>query len=121
MARFNSKDLRGDNTIDTRDLLERISYLEDEEDAATEENPMDEDEASELTELLECKDDLPLDETLIRESYFEKYAQETMEDIEGIDPKSFIWSYIDWERLAEDLKVDYTTIEIGDYTYYYRS
>jgi len=61
-------------------------------------------------------------ETLIREDYFEDYARELAEDI-GAIPKDSKWpcTCIDWEQAAEELKVDYTSIEFNGVTYYMRA
>lgn len=61
-------------------------------------------------------------ETLIRDSYFEKYAQELAEDIGVIKP-DLNWPYdcIDWEKAADQLKQDYSSIEIEGDTYWMRS
>lgn len=57
-------------------------------------------------------------ETLIRESYFMNYAQELAEDIGAIKPGAQ-WPYncIDWERAANELKIDYTELDFGGITY----
>src|SRR5579859_7585544 len=49
-------------------------------------------------------------ETLIRDSYFEEYAQEFAEDI-GAVQKGMSWPYtcIDWEQAASELQQDYTS------------
>lgn len=59
-------------------------------------------------------------ETLIRESYFETYAQELAEDIgalEGLDR----WpaTCIDWEHAARELRYDYIGADFDGVTYYY--
>lgn len=59
--------------------------------------------------------------TLIRDSYFEKYAQELAEDIGAIDRNAH-WpnNCIDWERASRELEIDYTTVEFDGVTYLYR-
>ncbi len=59
--------------------------------------------------------------TLIRDSYFETYAQELAEDIGAID-KNASWpnTCIDWKMAARDLQMDYTAVEFGDVTYWVR-
>ena len=61
-------------------------------------------------------------ETLIRESYFEDYAQELADDI-GAIPRDVAWPYtcIDWERAARELQYDYTGADFDGVTYYYRA
>lgn len=61
-------------------------------------------------------------ETLIRDSYFETWAQEFAEEI-GAIKKSVVWPYtfIDWERAASELQQDYMSVEFGDVTYWIRA
>ena len=60
-------------------------------------------------------------ETLIRESYFETYAQELADDI-GAIPKDARWpcTCIDWEQAARELKQDYTSVDFDGVTYWVR-
>lgn len=60
-------------------------------------------------------------ETLIRDSYFEEYARELADDIGAVKDTGWPVDYIDWERAADALKMDYTSIEYGDVTYWVRS
>ena len=61
-------------------------------------------------------------ETMIREDYFEVYAQQLAEDI-GAIPADLKWpfTHIDWESAAEELKQDYSTINFDGTDYYVRS
>lgn len=109
--------------IDSRDIIARIDYL-----ATYEEEGLDEYERTELATLREVAAegeslaDWQYGEALIRDSYFEDYARELAEDIGAIDPNaSWPLSYIDWERAADALLMDYTSIEIDGTTYYGRS
>lgn len=59
-------------------------------------------------------------ETVIRESHFEDYCQEMLEDI-GEMPKDFpSYIVIDWEATARNLRHDYTEIEWDGVTYLVR-
>ena len=59
--------------------------------------------------------------TLIRDSYFTEYAQELAEDIGAISHDAqWPLAYIDWDRAANALKMDYSTVEIEGCTYYGR-
>jgi hypothetical protein len=86
------------------------------------------DERAELTLLTEVArqgeslTDWQYGETLVRESYFETYAQELHEDVSGNDTTSE-WPYtcIDWEWAARELQMDYTSIDFDGITYYGRS
>lgn len=58
---------------------------------------------------------------LIRETYFQEYAQQLAEDIGAIDREA-AWPacHIDWEAAAESLQMDYTGAEFDGVTYYAR-
>lgn len=59
--------------------------------------------------------------TLVRDSYFETYAQELAEELDMI-PANAKWpaNCIDWEQAARELQLDYTAVEFGDITYWVR-
>jgi len=59
--------------------------------------------------------------TLINESYFEKYAEELAYDIGAID-RDATWpgSCIDWEQAADELKIDYRSIEFEGTEFFVR-
>jgi uncharacterized protein (UPF0335 family) len=58
---------------------------------------------------------------LIRDNYFETYAQQFAEDT-GAIPKDLSWPacHIDWEAACESLQQDYTAVEWDGVTYWYR-
>lgn len=58
---------------------------------------------------------------LIAESYFQEYAQELAWD-SGMVDTSARWPMkcIDWEQAARELQMDYSSIEIRGFTYWYR-
>lgn len=60
-------------------------------------------------------------EALIRDSYFETYAQELADDIGAIN-KDQNWpnNCIDWEEAARQLQQDYTSVEFDGVTYWIR-
>lgn len=110
--------------IDSRDIEERIDYLEgmvDDEDWNGSE------EKDEFKALCALRDDLSSDEwkygvTLIRDSYFQEYAEELVKDI-GDLPKDLPWyieSNIDWKGVAEDIRQDYTSGDFDGVTYWAR-
>ena len=133
----NSEDL-----IDSRDVIARIEALEDERDnftiedqpAASDldrlkawaaENPDEADELKALTALAEEAEGYAADwthgETLIRESYFQTFAQCLAEDIGAIDANaSWPNTCIDWDQAARELKMDYTAVDFDGVTYYVR-
>lgn len=59
--------------------------------------------------------------SLIADSYFEDYARELAEDIGAVNADA-PWpnNFIDWERAADALKIDYTSVEIDGRDYWYR-
>ena len=61
-------------------------------------------------------------ETLIRESYFETYAQELADDI-GAIPKDARWpcTCIDWEQAARVLRMGYTEVDYDGVAYLMRA
>jgi hypothetical protein len=60
--------------------------------------------------------------TLIRDSYFEEYCKELVKDIGDLPNNlpSYIESNINWDGVADDLKVDYTSAEWDGVTYWVR-
>lgn len=127
-----------DDVIDVRDITERVEQLEDmahEVDATTADFDEDEQEqqCEELAQLNALLGDLrgnggdhdwrgdwyPL--TLIRESHFEDYAQEFADDIGAVNTEAG-WpnNHIDWRAAANELLIDYSSVEFDGVTYYYR-
>lgn len=58
--------------------------------------------------------------TLIRDSYFEDYARETVEECGYLGKDIPSWIEIDWEATARNVRMDYTSIEIEGVTYWFR-
>src|SRR5688572_21024818 len=105
-----------DNYIDVRDVIENVEN--------------DAENCPELVALLEELKGNGGDEQwngdwyplgLIHEDHFKDYAQELAEDC-GMIVADAIWpnNCIDWDEAADELKVDYTTVEFDGETYYYR-
>jgi hypothetical protein len=135
-----------EDTIDSRDIIERIEELESEKEslcenldlAETEEyraeiqKEIDDWEAEygdEYTILKALEEDASSSpdwnygEILIRESYFTEYCCELCEDI-GDVPKELPWyieSNIDWDGVAEDIKADYMEVDYDGVTYLIRA
>ena len=125
-----------DDVIDSRDVIEAIEELQGEIEAKTHES---DDEAdveevaelqAELDALLKLQEqaegycaDWRHGEQLIRDSYFETYAEELADDCGMVDRKlASQWPYtcIDWERAARDLQMDYKSVEFDGVTYWIR-
>lgn len=126
-----------DNTqdvLDTRDIIARVEELREEREAAETVGDWESsDECGELADLENLLSDLegmggdeqwegnwyPV--TLIRDSYFEDYAQELADDIGAVNTDaSWPNNCIDWERAARELQMDYTSVEIDGVTYWTR-
>ena len=60
--------------------------------------------------------------TLIRETYFEEYARQLADDIGAIDANA-TWpaNCIDWERAADELQQDYTSVDYDGEEYLIRA
>lgn len=138
-----------DDTIDSRDVLERIEELEEERqpllDALEEAEAGDDagaadaaqnalaeyDSSGDGAELAALKalaeeaegyaDDWRHGATLIRDSHFPEYAREFAEEIGAID-RNAKWplAHIDWESAAEELKQDYTCVTFDGVDYWVR-
>lgn len=126
--------------IDVRDMIERVEQLEvlRQPGPVDTGNPDDEFEAqddlfaelatleSALAEMRGCGGDhewrgawYPV--TLIRESDFEDYAEQLAEDIGAISREpQWPLQYIDWEKAADALRMDYSSITIDGTEYLYR-
>jgi len=124
-----------DDVIDSRDVIERIEELQGERDsfevdgeenpeAWAEQNPDDAEELRVLEALAEeCEgySDWEHGETLIRESYWEDYVQELLEDIGDIPRNIPGYLVIDWEATARNIAYDYTIVNFGGVDYYIRN
>ena len=113
----------GNQYLDSRDIVERLNYLENlpkEEVQEEEEYP---DEYKELFDLREDigKENFDFGITFIEVDYWEEYAEELAYDVGLADRNNttFNW-YIDWEKWAEALSQDYSSVNLGSYEYYYQ-
>lgn len=59
--------------------------------------------------------------TVIPEGKFTAYAEEYAEDIHGVKTLEWPFDCVDWDKAAAALKMDFTSIEVGGETYYYRA
>ena len=116
-----------EDILDTRDIDERIKWLEDTSDK---DDPDYDDEQEELAALVAFRDeaqpyclDWQYGEALISEGHFQEYAGELADDL-GLYSRdqSMQWplNHIDWQAAADELKYDYTAVELMGTTYYVR-
>lgn len=125
----------GDQTIDSRDIISRIEALTGAFEAAgLDFNNLPEDvgdditdAAQELKALKALEDeaegyaaDWRHGETLIRESYFTEWAEDYVSDIGDLPREIPSYLAIDWEKTANNLKVDYTEVDFDGVTYLIR-
>lgn len=58
--------------------------------------------------------------TLIHDDHFQEYAEEEARSLYDADWDSWPFNLIDWEKAAEELQTDYSSIDVGNETYWYR-
>jgi hypothetical protein len=127
-----------DDTIDSRDIIERIEELErDKEIAEDPEHPdpdyFTEDEADELRKLKALAKeaegyapDWRYGATLVRDSHFPDYAQSYFEEVvdsevrKQVQDAGWPFNHLDWKAAAEELQVDYTGVDFDGETYWVR-
>lgn len=118
-----------DDVIDSREVIERIAELEDVLADLAEDDIADDfaDDIAELATLRALQEeaqvspDWPYGETLIRDSYFEEYAQQLADELGLIDGDAH-WplTCIDWKQAARELQNDYTPVDFDSVTYWIR-
>lgn len=125
---MNTPPTNTDDVIDSRDVIERIEELEGADHEDFGDAGLNADEQEELAALkalaTECEDrpDWPHGEMLIRDSYFEEYAQELAEDCGyEFDNENWPQRCIDWEQAARELQVDYMDVQFDGMTYWIRA
>ena len=58
--------------------------------------------------------------TLIRDDYFAEYAKDLIHDCGDMPRDIPHYIAIDWEATAKNIQADYTPLDIGPSTYWYR-
>jgi len=124
----------GEDILDTRTIEDRIRYLETDHDDCGEVDSSDDRcpdriEHDELQTLRALRDDYSGGEgwldgsTLIRDSYFKEYAEDMASEITDYDPRRTSWPFtcIDWDKAADDLKMDYTSVDFDGVEYWTRA
>ena len=133
-----------ENVLDSRNIQERIDELEkeieyeraenEEEEGESKEDKKEEEteekspEQEELAILLafkeeveQCNSEWDFGCTLIRESYFEEFCQQELEDL-GTIPKDISWYIvIDWEATAKNMEQDYSEVSFDGVAYLVRN
>ena len=123
-----SKFSKHDDVINSYEVIERIEELREELDG--EPTPASRDELNAELRALEKLDsdgrnvseDWEYGETLVNDDYFVTYAQEFAEEIGAVESDaSWPTYYIDWDRAARDLQMDYSPIEFDGQTFWVRA
>ena len=112
-----------DDVINSHEIIYRLEELKSE----ALDGPLEAHEYTELQRLQEladeCEDadDWEYGVTLIRGTYFEDYARELAWEIGAINADhEWPLNCIDWEQAARELQMDYTPVDYGLVTYWYR-
>lgn len=118
----NSQDI-----LDSREIIARIEELEaqkaESEESYDWDDYADQDELDALYALAEEADsaeDWEYGATLIRDSYFQDYAEQLAEDIGYLDGDKIMYNFINWERWAEYIQSDYFSVDFDGVTYWVR-
>lgn len=110
------EDVRGDERIDSRELIELAAMLRESDDE-------DDVELVAAVDELENEgiEDWEFGAFFVRADTFEDYARELAEDI-GAIPDNAQWpcTCIDWEQAARELAMDYSMTKFLGHDYYVR-
>jgi len=123
---MNDYPTNSDDIIDFRDILTRIKDLQ--ESRANDPDCFGETDQAELTSLEglfeqgKGSSGWLYGETLIRDSYFEEYARDFAEDCCKM-PTNIQWPYprTDWSEAAEQLKMDYMSVDFDGVEYWIKA
>jgi len=112
-----------EDIIDSRDVIERISVLEESISSDIEESDEHEVEELRMLKALASEGEASLDwyhgETLIRDAYFRTYAEELARDC-GLVADNYSWPVdcLDWDKAANELKRDYIELDFAGVEYW---
>ena len=112
-----------EDVLDSRDLQERIDYLE-----SFDEEELDDSEKEELESLKELKEESDFGEWdwgqfFIKRGYWVEYCENMVKDIGDLPRElpSYIQNNIDWDGVADDIEQDYSVVNFGREEYLTRS
>lgn len=116
-----------DNMFDSLDVIEQIAELRSEigDNDHPDDYVSEREDLAILEEFAAIASEIPDWEsgvTFINDAYFEQYAEELARDIGAIGTDSQ-WPvyFIDWEKAADALKMDYTEYILNGFTYWARA
>ena len=107
------------DVIDSRDLLDELKTLDEEDSYDKERIEMIDDLKEEVG-----KDNFEMGVTFIRENYWVQYCEELAYDcgyVDGRDEYNPISNHIDWEGWADAVGMDYSQTDFNNDTYYWRA
>ena len=105
--------------LDSRDLLDELKTLDEEDDYDRERIEMIDDLKEEVG-----KDNFEMGVTFIRENYWVEYCEELAYDccyLDRQDNSNPLHYHIDWQGWADAVEMDYSQIVFNNDTYYWRA
>ena len=103
--------------IDSRDLLDELKTLDEEDSYDKERIEMIDDLKEEVG-----KDNFEMGVTFIRENYWVQYCEDLAYDCGYLDRQENPLHYhIDWQGWADAVEMDYSQIDFDGNTYYWRA
>ena len=105
--------------FDSRDLLDELKTLDEEDSYDKERIEMIDDLKEEVG-----KDNFEMGVAFIRENYWEQYCEDTAYDfgyLDGRDDNNPIHYHIDWQGWADAVEMDYSQTDFDGDTYYWRA
>ena len=105
--------------IDSRDLLEELETLDEEDSYDKERIEMIDDLKEEVG-----KDNFEMGVTFIRENYWVQYCEDLAYDcgyLDRQDDSNPLQYHIDWQGWADAVEMDYSQINFDGDTYYWRA
>ena len=105
--------------IDSRDLLEELETLDEEDSYDKERIEMIDDLKEEVG-----KDNFEMGVTFIRENYWVQYCEDLAYDcgyMDRQDNSNPLHYHIDWQGWADAVEMDYDQIDFDGNTYYWRA
>ena len=105
--------------LDSRDLLEELKTLDEEDSYDKERIEMIDDLKEEVG-----KDNFEMGVTFIRENYWVQYCEDLAYDcgyMDRQDDNNPLQYHIDWQGWADAVEMDYSQIDFDGDTYYWRA
>ena len=105
--------------IDSRDLLDELKTLDEEDSYDKERIEMIDDLKEEVG-----KDNFEMGVTFIRENYWVQYCEDLAYDcgyMDRQDDNNPLHYHIDWQGWADAVEMDYSQIDFDGDTYYWRA